>query len=95
MTFSNTAWYSGYALADQTLAGLVMWIPAGLATRRRCSTSPSDGSRARRPGRLANSPQNLIKWIRDPRTVDPLTVMPAVGLDEAGARDVAAYLYAR
>ena len=31
MTFSKTAWYAGYALADQTLAGLVMWIPAGLA----------------------------------------------------------------
>jgi putative membrane protein len=31
MTFSNKPWYAGAALADQTLAGLVMWIPAGLA----------------------------------------------------------------
>ena len=31
MTFSNRSWYAGYELADQTLAGLVMWIPAGLA----------------------------------------------------------------
>ena len=31
MTFSRAPWYAGYALADQTLAGLVMWIPAGLA----------------------------------------------------------------
>ena len=46
-------------------------------------------------GRLANTPENLIKWIRDPRAVDPSTVMPAVGLDEAGARDIAAYLYTR
>lgn len=46
-------------------------------------------------GRLANSPQNLVKWIRDPRAVDSQTVMPAVGVDEAGARDIAAYLYTR
>ncbi|HYY61154.1 MAG TPA: cytochrome c oxidase assembly protein, partial [Burkholderiales bacterium] len=31
MTFSHASWYAGYELADQTLAGLVMWIPAGLA----------------------------------------------------------------
>ena len=45
-------------------------------------------------GRLANTPENVVRWIRDPRSVDSLTVMPAVGLDEAGARDAAAYLYA-
>ena len=31
MTFSAAPWYSGYALEDQQLAGLVMWVPAGLA----------------------------------------------------------------
>ena len=31
MTFSRAPWYAGYELADQTMAGLVMWIPAGLA----------------------------------------------------------------
>lgn len=31
MTFSRTAWYAGYALEDQQLAGLVMWVPAGIA----------------------------------------------------------------
>ncbi|HZD21279.1 MAG TPA: cytochrome c oxidase assembly protein [Burkholderiales bacterium] len=46
-------------------------------------------------GRLANTPENLIRWIRDPRGVDPQTAMPAVGLDEAGVRDIAAYLYTR
>jgi putative membrane protein len=30
MTFSRASWYSGYALEDQQLAGLVMWVPAGL-----------------------------------------------------------------
>jgi putative membrane protein len=31
MTFSRTPWYEGFALDDQQLAGLVMWVPAGLA----------------------------------------------------------------
>ena len=31
MTFSRASWYAGYGLEDQQLAGLVMWIPAGLA----------------------------------------------------------------
>jgi putative membrane protein len=31
MALSRTPWYAGYALEDQQLAGLVMWVPAGLA----------------------------------------------------------------
>lgn len=31
MTFSRTPWYAGYGLEDQQLAGLVMWVPAGIA----------------------------------------------------------------
>jgi putative membrane protein len=31
MTFSPSSWYAGYALEDQQLAGLVMWVPAGVA----------------------------------------------------------------
>jgi cytochrome c1 len=46
-------------------------------------------------GRLENKPENLEKWIRKPRSVDPKTAMPDVGLDEKQARDVAAYLYSR
>jgi cytochrome c len=44
-------------------------------------------------GRLENKPQNLEKWILEPRAIDPQTAMPKVGVDEAGARDIAAYLY--
>jgi cytochrome c len=46
-------------------------------------------------GRLSNTPENLQQWIRKPRSVDPKTAMPDVGLDEQQARDVAAYLYSR
>jgi cytochrome c len=46
-------------------------------------------------GRLSNTPQNLQRWIRKPRSVDAKTAMPDVGLDEQQARDIAAYLYSR
>jgi putative membrane protein len=31
MALAPRPWYAGYALEDQQLAGLVMWVPAGLA----------------------------------------------------------------
>ena len=44
-------------------------------------------------GRLQNSPENLIRWIRDPQSVDPKNAMPNSGVTERDARDIAAYLY--
>lgn len=44
-------------------------------------------------GELPNTPENLVRWIRDPRSVEPRTAMPTLGLSEQQARDVAAYLY--
>jgi cytochrome c1 len=44
-------------------------------------------------GELPNTPENLVRWIRDPQSVEPQTAMPALGLSDAEARDVAAYLY--
>ncbi len=44
-------------------------------------------------GVLTNGPQNMVRWIRDPKAVDSLTAMPNTGLGEADARDIAAYLY--
>jgi len=44
-------------------------------------------------GVLANTPENMVRWLRDPPGVDPRTAMPNVGLDEAEAKDIAAYLY--
>ncbi|MGJ4929252.1 c-type cytochrome [Bradyrhizobium sp. HKCCYLS2038] len=42
-----------------------------------------------------NSPDNLVQWIVSPQTFSPRTAMPATGITEAEARDVAAYLYSR
>lgn len=44
-------------------------------------------------GVLANVPENLVRWLQDPRGVDPLTAMPDLGVTEQEARDMAAYLY--
>jgi putative membrane protein len=44
-------------------------------------------------GRLTNSPENLLKWIREPQSIDPRTAMPNMGVTESDGRDMAAYLY--
>lgn len=44
-------------------------------------------------GRLPNTMDNLVRWIRDPQAVDAGNAMPNLGVDEPTARDIAAYLY--
>jgi mono/diheme cytochrome c family protein len=44
-------------------------------------------------GRLPNSERDLVAWIRDPPRINPGTAMPDLGVSEADARDMAAYLY--
>jgi len=44
-------------------------------------------------GEVPNTPENLVRWIRSPQSIEPGTAMPALGLTDGQARDVAAYLY--
>jgi len=44
-------------------------------------------------GKLANTPQNLMRWIRDPQSVTKGTPMPTLGVSEQEGRDLAAFLY--
>lgn len=44
-------------------------------------------------GQLPNTPENLVKWVMDPDHIAPETAMPDLGVTEAEARDIAAYLY--
>jgi cytochrome c2 len=53
------------------------------------------GDRVYIAGMLLNTPENLVRWIVDPRAVNPHTAMPVTGISAAEARDVVAYLYAR
>ena len=54
---------------------------AGIATRAELS------------GGLANTPDNMVRWLRDPQGVKPGSGMPNLGVSERDGRDMAAYLY--
>jgi cytochrome c2 len=49
--------------------------------------------RAYLAGRLPNTAENMLHWIRFPREVDPDTVMPNMGISQSDARDLTAFLY--
>ena len=44
-------------------------------------------------GELPNSPENMVRWIRNPQSVEPATAMPNLNIGEQSARDIVAYLY--
>jgi cytochrome c len=44
-------------------------------------------------GVLGNSPENMIRWVQNPQAIDQKTAMPNLGVTDADARDIAAYLY--
>jgi cytochrome c1 len=46
-------------------------------------------------GVAKNSPDNLVRWIVSPQSFSPQSAMPATGITEAEARDVATFLYSR
>ncbi|KQU84259.1 cytochrome C [Variovorax sp. Root318D1] len=50
------------------------------------------GSRSLIAGKLANTPDNMVRWLRHTHDVDRLTAMPEMGVTEQDARDIAAYL---
>jgi cytochrome c len=44
-------------------------------------------------GHLPNTPDNMVKWIQHPQSIDPKNVMPELGVTDQDARDLAAFLY--
>jgi cytochrome c2 len=46
-------------------------------------------------GKLSNTPDNLLRWIRDPQAVTPGTAMPDLHVGQRDARDISAFLYTR
>lgn len=51
------------------------------------------GRRVYIAGEVPNTPALLMQWIQLPQSIEPKTVMPALGVTESEARDMAAYLY--
>jgi cytochrome c1 len=44
-------------------------------------------------GVVVNSPENLVRWIKDPQSLNPRTAMPTLYVTDQDARDIATYLY--
>jgi cytochrome c len=70
---------------------------AGITSAHGLVGPPLTGIRDRMfiAGMLTNRPDNLIHWIRDPKSVNPKTAMPVLGLSQQDAADIAAYLYSK
>ncbi len=51
------------------------------------------GQRVYVAGVLRNTPDNLVKWLRNPQSIVPGNAMPNMGVTPQDARDLAAYLY--
>jgi putative membrane protein len=68
---------------------------AGIANAKGLVGPPLTGIGARMyvAGVLPNNPENIIRWIQDPKAVDEKTVMPVLGVTKQDATDIAAYLY--
>jgi mono/diheme cytochrome c family protein len=49
-------------------------------------------TRALVAGKLANTPENVVRWLRDPQAVSPRSLMPHLGVTAQHARDIQAHL---
>ena len=60
------------------------------------SLGPSLAGIASRPtisfGTVQNTPANLVQFIQNPASLNPQSSMPPIGLADADAKDIAAYL---
>jgi cytochrome c len=60
------------------------------------SLGPSLAGVASRPaisfGTVQNTPENLVKYIQNPASLNPQSSMPPIGLTDVDAKDIAAYL---
>jgi cytochrome c2 len=50
------------------------------------------GRRVYLAGMLVNSPDEMARWIRAPKSIKPQTAMPDLGVTVADANDMSAYL---
>ena len=85
----------GRRLLTQYQCGACHVIPgvAG-ATGRTAPTLAAFGRRSYIAGRWPNESDALVRWIIAPRSLVPDATMPAMGVGEADARAMAAYLTA-
>ena len=84
----------GKALLAQFQCGSCHHIPGVEAARGNAAPSLAEfGLRSYIAGRWPNQQANLVRWISAPRSMDPATLMPDMGVSDDDARHMAAYLY--
>lgn len=84
---------AGAALIQKFGCGTCHTIP-GVANADGKVGPPLDGiaGRVYLAGKLRNTPDNMVTWLRDPQAVVPENAMPNMGINEEEARNIAAYL---
>lgn len=96
---SNSIMASGNALHGKQLIGQygcgACHIVPGVSGARGLVGPPLYfwGDRTMIAGELPNTPDNLIRWLENPKAVEPKNAMPDLGLSNEQATDIAAYLY--
>ncbi|SFG11328.1 Cytochrome c2 [Duganella sp. CF458] len=84
----------GKALLAQFQCGSCHHIPDVEAARGKAGPSLAEfGLRSYIAGRWPNQQANLVRWISAPRSMDPATSMPDMGVSNDDARHMAAYLH--
>lgn len=83
----------GQRLMSQYQCGECHVVP-GVEDARgtRAVTLEAFGRRSYIAGRVPQRPELLVRWIVAPASLVPGTTMPAMGVSEGDARDIAAYL---
>lgn len=83
----------GARLLAQYHCGSCHTIPGVASARGQVAvTLESFGRRSYIGGRMPNTAQILVQWLIQPSSVIPDTTMPDMGVSEADAKDMAAYL---
>jgi cytochrome c2 len=83
----------GRQLLERYHCGTCHSIPGVAASQGQLAASlGAYGRRSYIAGRVANEPAALARWIADPSSIVPGTLMPSMGVAPADARDMAAYL---
>jgi len=83
----------GRRLIEQYQCGRCHAIPGVAAARGRLAVPlASFGARSYIAGRLPNTRETLVRWIVDPPSLVPGTLMPNLGVSPDEARRMAAYL---
>ena len=84
---------AGRIAAERYLCATCHVIPGIVGADRHVGPPLSGmGRRATIGGLLPNTPENMVRWLKDPRAVDPRSTMPALHLTDQDARDIAAFL---